>query len=104
MIRSIAKGRLKPDSDFAWVALETVTNHVGPVDIHFPSNSVLSGFKREAIPIKNNDAQLLIRWIHVPHPAGLRKVHVVTCRCDPCTPAVPLRTALDYRATPPAKG
>ena len=34
--------------------------------------AVSSGFKREAIPFKNHDAQSLIRWIHVPHPGDLR--------------------------------
>ena len=35
--------------------------------------AVSSGFKREAIPIKNHDLQLLIRGIHVPHPGGLNR-------------------------------
>ena len=34
--------------------------------------AVSSGFKREAIPIKNHDVQSLIRWIHVPCPGGFQ--------------------------------
>ena len=34
------------------------------------SFAVSSGFKREAIPIKNHDVQSLIRWIHVPCPCA----------------------------------
>ena len=36
------------------------------------SPKVSSGFKREAIPIKNHDVQSLIRWIHVPCPGGFQ--------------------------------
>ena len=34
--------------------------------------AVSSGFKREAMPIKNHDVQSLIRWIHVPCPGGFQ--------------------------------
>ena len=36
-----------------------------PVDRKPVHQAVSSGFKRETIPIKNQDAQSLIRWIHV---------------------------------------
>ena len=36
-----------------------------------------SGFKREAIPIKNHDAQSLICWSHVLTLEASRQVHVV---------------------------
>ena len=34
--------------------------------------AVSSGFKRDAMPIKNHDVQSLIRWIHVPCPGGFQ--------------------------------
>ena len=36
-----------------------------PVDRNPVHQAVSSDFKRETIPIKNHDAQSLIRWIHV---------------------------------------
>ena len=36
------------------------------------NQAVSSGFKREAMPIKNHDVQSLIRWIHVPCPGGFQ--------------------------------
>ena len=35
-------------------------------------DAVSSGFKREAMPIKNNDVQSLICWSHVPCPGGFQ--------------------------------
>ena len=69
-------------------------------DLLRSSWAVSSGFKREAIPIKNHDAQSLIRWIHVLILWG-PQVHVVSLSRRTLAAVDGAGRA---RATPPTKG